>query len=414
METESKNLRVIIKKCERLLRESGYSEACIAVHLRKWQQGIQQYMDENSICEYSEGIGTQYLRISAKNKAPSTIRANTRNIHILTDFLLSGTIRKRIVHLIDYPLPQEIGRLAEKFLEKLKVARRCDLTINEHRRILSYFIEGLSLKSINRVAEINESDILDFINSAQHCKDKHLNTARLFCRFLYEEKYIDKNIEYIFGRNNFPKREKLPSVYDSMEIRKIEESVDQASAVGKRDYAILLLTTRLGLRASDVCNLEFSNLDWDKNIIHLTQYKTKRDLELPLLTDIGEAIINYLRYGRPVSNSSLIFLSAAAPYRTLNHISMNGIVSRIIKASGVEINNRKFGPHAMRHTLASQLLNNGISLPVISETLGHEKTQTTMNYLRIDLKSLMKCTLDVPYVNQKFYDQKGGIFYERI
>lgn len=413
MTTKNNNLAGLIKMCENHLLKNGYSEACIAIHHRKWQQGIKQYMDENSISEYNEDVGKQYLGIATKNQAPSTIRAKIRNVHILNDFLISGAIRKRIVHLVDYPLPGEIGKLAEKFLEKLKISRRCDLTINEHRRILSYFIEGLSLKEINNVANISEPDVLDFIDSAQHCKDKHFNTARLFCRFLYEEKYIDKNIEYVLGRNNFPKREKIPSVYDSNEIRQIEESVDQASAVGKRDYAILLLTTRLGLRASDICSLQFPNIDWDRNIIQLIQYKTKREIELPLLTDIGESIINYLRYSRPISNSPLIFLSVVAPYRALNHISMNGIVSRIIKTSGIDINNRKFGPHAMRHTLASQLLRNGVSLPVISETLGHEKTQTTMNYLRIDLKSLMKCTLDVPSVNQEFYNQRGGVFYER-
>jgi site-specific recombinase XerD len=316
--------------------------------------------------------------------------------------------------LIDYPLPGEIGIIAEKFLESLRMARRCDLTINEHRRILSYFIERLSIKLINQVTDINELDVIDFIGSAQHCKDKYLNTSRLFCRFLYKEKYINKNIEYILGRNNLPKHEKIPSVYNPNEIRQIERSVDQASPVGKRDYAILLLTTRLGLRASDVCNLEFSNIDWDKNTIRLSQYKTKRDLDLPLLADIGEAIVNYLKYGRPISDSSLVFLSVVAPYRALNHISMNGIISRVVTSSGIKINNRKFGPHAMRHTLASQLLSNGISLPIISETLGHEKTQTTMNYLRIDLKSLMKCTLNVPPVKQEFYDQQGGIFYERV
>jgi integrase len=414
MKPESKNISILIKNCAGLLKEYGYSEACISVHLRRWQQGIQQYMDASSITEYNGEIGERYLRIATKNKAPSTIRAATRNIHILTDFLSCGTIRKRIVHLITYPLPGEIGILAEEFLEKLRQARRCDLTINEHRRILSYFIEGLSLKSILRVTEITEADILDFIDAAKHCKDKHLNTTRLFCRFLYEQKRIDKNVEYIIGRNNFPNREKLPSIYDDKEIKQIEESVDQASAVGKRDYAILLLTTRLGLRASDVCNLEFSNLDWDKNTIYLTQYKTKRDLELPLLKEVGEAIINYIRYGRPISGSPLIFLSATAPYRSLNHISMNGIISRIIKGSEVDITNRKFGPHSMRHTLASRLLNNGISLPIISETLGHEKTQTTMNYLRIDIKSLMKCTLDVPAVNPNFYNQQREIFYETI
>ena len=414
MYKKSSNITTLIMECENHLREKGYSEACIAVHRNRWNQGIQCYMLANALSEYNEAIGEEYLRIATKHQAPSTIRARVRNVHILTDFLTSGTIRKRIVHLVDYPLLGEIGAIAEKFLDKLRLARRSELTLTEHRRMLSYFIEKLSLKSINIVAEITEPDVLDFIDSAQHCKDKRYNTIRLFCRYLYEEKHISVNIEYVLGRNNYPRKEKIPSVYEPEEIKQIEESVDQASPVGKRDYAILLLTTRLGLRASDICTLRFSDMDWDKNIIRLTQYKTKREVELPLLIDIGEAIINYLKYGRPVSNSPIVFLSAVSPYRILTHISLNGIVSRIIKASGVTINNRKFGPHAMRHTLASQLLRTGTPLPVISETLGHEKTQTTMNYLRIDLTNLMKCSLDVPLVNQDFYNQKGGFFYGKI
>ncbi|WP_417940467.1 tyrosine-type recombinase/integrase [Flagellimonas oceani] len=90
---------------------------------------------------------------------------------------------------------------------------------------------------------------------------------------------------------------------------------------------------------------------------------------------------------------------------------INGAVSRTISASGVDLKGRKFGPHAMRHTLASRLLNNGTSLPVISETLGHSDTQATMNYLRIDMDNLMRCALDVPLVSTNFYEQKGGVFY---
>jgi len=99
------------------------------------------------------------------------------------------------VHLVEYPLSGEIGKVAEAFLNKLKSARRSELTINEHRRMLSYFIEGLSLKSKNKLTEITESDIIDFIDSVEHCKDKHYNIARLFSRYLYEEKYIERNID---------------------------------------------------------------------------------------------------------------------------------------------------------------------------------------------------------------------------
>jgi integrase len=175
---------------------------------------------------------------------------------------------------------------------------------------------------------------------------------------------------------------------------------------------MLLLASRLGFRSSDIAGLQFANLDWDNNTIRLTQYKTKREVELPLLADVGDAIINYLKYGRPVSHSQNVFLSACAPYRPINRLIINGAISRIIKSSKVDIQNRKFGPHAMRHTLASQLLSNGISLPVISETLGHTNTQTTMNYLRIDINNLQRCALAVPMVSRGFYDQKGGVFYE--
>lgn len=182
--------------------------------------------------------------------------------------------------------------------------------------------------------------------------------------------------------------------------------------MGKRDYAILLLATRLGLRSSDIAGLQLDNLDWDNNLIGVTQYKTKRMIELPLLSDVGEAIIKYLKYVRPVSPEPNVFLSAIAPYRKINRLIINGVISRTIKASKVDVGNRKFGPHAMRHTLATRLLDNGTSLPVISEALGHKSTQTTMKYLRVDINNLQRCTLDVPMVADSFYEQKGGMFYD--
>ncbi|MDR0605271.1 MAG: tyrosine-type recombinase/integrase [Bacteroidales bacterium] len=351
MDKKSIKISDLIKMCENHLKEIGYSEDCITIHAKKWQHGIKRYMDENSISEYSEEVGEQYLRIATKNQSPGSVSHKTRSVHILTDFLITGTIRKRIIPLVEYPLSGEIGEVAEKFLNTLMKLRRCDSTIRSHRRILSYFIESLSLREIDKIVDINEPAVLAFIDSAQHCKREHFISLRLFCRFIYEEKLIDKNFAYLFEKNNFPEREKIPSVYDAMEVGQMEASINQASAVGKRDYAIFLLASRLGLRSSDIRDLQFSNIDWDNSIIHLIQYKTKRAIELPLLKDVGEAIINYLKYGRPVSGSPLIFLSARSPYRALTGMSMSSIINRIIKVSGVKINNRKVGPHAMRHTM---------------------------------------------------------------
>lgn len=339
-------------------------------------------------------------------------RAVRRSVAVLSDFLAHGKVSRRIVNRVNHELPGEIGDTAEAFIASQAELRRSMLTLNEHRRILSYFIQHLSLKSVHQVSGITEEHVLAFLSSMQNCKDKFLNTTRLFCRYLYTHKLVDRNIEYVIGRNRLPKREKLPSVYGPNEVRQIEGAVDQASPTGKRDYAILLLATRLGFRSSDIAGLQLANVDWDNNLIRLTQYKTKREIELPLLSDVGEAIINYLQHARPVSPEPNVFLSACAPYRPINRLIINGAISRIILASKVDIRNRKFGPHAMRHTLATQLLSNGTPLPIISEALGHVATQTTMKYLRVDLNNLQHCALEVPMVAKGFYIQKGGMFYE--
>jgi integrase len=408
---EEQEIKSLIRECVAFLIEEGYSEPRIADYQRLWRDGIEEYMNKNSLRNYNATVGEDFLG-GISGMSDSYMRTIRRNVHVLTDFLSYGKVRKRIIQYVYHELPGEIGEVSFEFIASQAKQRRSKLTLEKHQRILSYFISHLALKSITHVSEIRDEDVLSFIASAHNGKDNWLYTTRMFCRFLYEQKYIDRNVEYVIGRNNFPKREKLPSVYGADEIKQIEEAVSQSSAVGKRDYAILLLATRLGLRSSDIAGLTFENLDWDRNIICLTQSKTKKVVELPLLTDVGDAVINYLKYGRPVSSLQQVFLSACAPYRSINRLVINGAVSRTIIASGVDITGRKFGPHAMRHTLASQLLRNGTSLPVISETLGHSDTQVTMNYLRIDINNLMQCTLDVPLVSTSFYEQKGGIFYE--
>lgn len=403
-------IKSLIGECIAYLREEGYSKSRIADYQRLWRNGIEEYMNQSSLVNYNAAIGEDFLG-GIPIMSDSYMRTIRRSVHVLTDFLSYGKVRKRIIQYVYHELPGEMGKVAFEFIGSQAKLRRSKPTLNEHQRILSYFINHLTLRSVNNVSDISEDDVLTFISSAQNCKDKYLNTVRLFCRFLYEKKYIDRNVEYVIGRNNYPKREKLPSVYDADEIRRIEETVDQSSAVGKRNYAVLLLATRLGLRSSDIAGLTFENLDWDRNIIFLIQSKTKKVIELPLLADVGEAIINYIKYGRPASGLQQVFLTACAPYHPVNRLIINGAVSRTIIASGVDITGRKFGPHSMRHTLASQLLRNGTTLPVISETLGHSDTQATMNYLRIDINNLMRCSLDVPLVSTCFYEQKGGVFY---
>lgn len=409
---KSTEINTLITNCVLQMRLEGYDEKCIETHQRRWQKGIVSYMDQTGETHFSPKVGALFLTDTLPGLAASTQRAHRRSIHLLMEFMQTGIIRRRIVKLHEFPLEGEIGNAVIQHLDSLREQRRCEATIHNHRRLLSYFIAGLSQKGIDRLCDITEEAIVDFVDHAQTCKSEHFYAVRQFCSFLYGRGLTSTNLSYVLARNNFPQHEKLPSVYSNDEIKLIESSIEQSSAAGKRDYAIFLLASRLGLRVSDIASLTWNNIDWDNSKITLYQYKTKFPIELPLLREIGEALVTYARDSRPKSHLKEVFLTAAAPYRPMTRISLNGVITRVMQSSGVDISGRRFGPHSMRHSLASNMLRQGASLPVISGILGHESTQTTMEYLRVDIVNLRECVLDIPLVDEAFYLQKGGAFYD--
>jgi integrase len=171
---------------------------------------------------------------------------------------------------------------------------------------------------------------------------------------------------------------------------------------------MLLITARLGLRASDVCCLRFAEIDWEYNRISIEQKKTGEHLELPLLPEIGEAIVDYMKHGRPVSDLPYIFLHANSPYDMLSRSTLHSIVVQYMRLAGINLGKRerKSGPHALRHSLAGILLEKKTPLPVISEVLGHKNTESTRHYIRIDIDALRQCTLDTPPIATGFYGKE--------
>ena len=152
-------------------------------------------------------------------------------------------------------------------------------------------------------------------------------------------------------------------IITSEEVKHIE----QKRWFEERNYAIMLLATCLGLQASDIANLKFSNIIWEENKIILTQHKTKAPIVLLLLTDVGNAIVDYLKHGRKKSTSQNILISCNAPISSATKGMICGVISQIIKQSGVTIGKRRYGPYSMRHSLATILMENEVTMPVISD-----------------------------------------------
>lgn len=185
-----------------------------------------------------------------------------------------------------------------------------------------------------------------------------------------------------------------PPIWDQATIEKLLGAVDRSTPLGKRDYAMLLLAARYGLRASDIRTLRLEDIHWREQRILLIQSKTQQPLELPLLADVDAALADYLRHGRPSCAAREIFLRHMRPIAPFaDHNSHWAVIARALRVAGIADARSRRGFHRLRHSLATHLLGAGVALDVISDVLGHTSVDTTRRYTQVDLAGLRSVAL---------------------
>jgi site-specific recombinase XerD len=183
----------------------------------------------------------------------------------------------------------------------------------------------------------------------------------------------------------------IPRAIAPDQVRKLLGQIDRSTVMGRRDYAVLLLLARLGLRSSEVASLRLEDINWSDGCLNV-HGKNGRQLEVPLPTDVGEAIVAYLQGGRPRSTCRCVFLRSKAPIRGfLTTGGIGTIVRHAILRTGIDAPTR--GAHQFRHGLASEMLRHGASLSEIGQLLGHRSPETTKIYTKVDLGALRTLTL---------------------
>jgi integrase/recombinase XerD len=413
--TNKKSLDTIANELISFLKQIGFHPNHIQRYRRHIER-IRHFMSEHDLATYTAKECDIFIRqIIGKGEYKNLCHRDKESIrcaNILIEYQLTGMISYRIKHNHEL-LHGAIGNDIQSYLDYRKSIGISSATLYDNRLYLGRFQKYLdSVGRINFV-KMTQQDILGFIKSISystkatiHCT---LCTLRGFLRYLKREGILSIDWSYLVPKDSYRKEAKLPTTYTKDEVERILKAVDRGNPKGKRDYAMMLLSARLGLRSSDICGLTFENLLWTQNLIVLIQEKTKKRIELPLLTEVGNAIIDYLKYGRPVSDLPYVFLHANHGYRKLQEPTLHSIVCYYMRLAGIKnIDVKKHGPHALRHSLAGFLLEKKTPLPVISEVLGHSNTDSTKTYLRIDMESLHQCALEVPSVNEDYY-QKGGL-----
>lgn len=409
MEVKDRIIDNLIVKCSEKMTKSGYSQGCISTHVVRWKLHLRPFLIGNGTNVYELEWGRKFLAENLPSLSPASQRRFKRSIRILDAFVTTGEIPKQSKRTAPFTFSGEIGIVVRDFLD-YKSSQRCMMTtIDNYTRLLSYFVQSLAMKGKDGIAQIAESDVLEFLGVKESNQSRH-TVMRQFYEFIRRYHPEAPDYSYLFEFIHQPIREKNPSTYTKEEIGIIESSANRSSDVGKRTYAMLLLSSRLGLRISDIIGLRFSNIDWDKSLILLRQAKTGNPIELPLLKEVGEAIISYLKV-RPECGCEEIFVTHTPPVTKMSRTGAGLLISDIIRRSGVDNAGRKHGPHSMRFSLASRMLEQGVGIPIISESLGHSGQDVTMNYLRIDIQKISLCMLDVPPVKEGFYEQQNGTFF---
>jgi site-specific recombinase XerD len=401
------------------IRQKGRSEGTINHFKWMWEQ-VRQYLKEKEMEIFSAGDIMIYCHVRfgtidylSLNKYQ---RDCARQILCLAEFMKSGQMPDalRMQHA-DYDV-QQWNPIFSSFIEEKHRQRRQPGTIYLYKCYLCTFLRAMLQQRINSPAMLNGLAIASYISNmytqSKGAKEVSLRAIKVFLSYLYANHLTDKDLSIVVPKGHFPKRSEVPSVYKPDELQKIISCVDRSTRTGKRDYALILITYRLGLRISDVVSLKLQNINWECNELSFLQIKTGNPVTLPVPEDVGNALIDYLRYCRPNVTTSYVFVSRNYPYGKLCPKLVSHVIRSHIRSSGIDIGNRKTGAHAFRHSMAYNLLAAKTQLPVISEIMGHSVLATTMCYLRIDIESLRSCALEVPSFPRDFYEQKGGFFYE--
>jgi len=378
------------------LKEQGYAEysvhrqVLLAACFSRWLE--QNAIDVRSVCADHP---VRYLRYRARHVRPG--RGDLAALRHLIEFLSrKGAIPAKKVSAPRLTAAERCAQAYERYLREVRALARA--TIVNYLPFIHDFLKDCFGDGRVTLSRLGAGDVVRFVQRQVprlHLKRAKLMTSALrsFLRYLRFRGDITLDLVAavpIVANWSMPS---IPRAIATDQVRQLLASIDRHTAIGRRDYAILLLLARLGLRSGEVASLELDDLDWNAGQLSV-RGKSGRHSELPLSTEVGKAIAAYLRRGRPDSTSRRVFLRAKAPIGGFRGVGgVGSVVRHSLQRAGIHAPTN--GAHQFRHGLATEMLRHGASLGEIGELLGHRHPQTTKIYAKVDLKALR--TLAMPW-----------------
>lgn len=307
------------------LQEKKYADFTVGYY-RQCYNGLLKYMKERGSDYYSAEIGLDYIRYKfgidiegLYGKHPIKVRSTIRSLQVLWDYSEYGTMVIRVrPGKKPFECPSPFQKEYEAFQRACTARKYTPRGKSSLLHILHKFLVFLNDSEVTSSHGITPRLITKFLSSYSGNSTRYIATIisvlRNYLSFLIQDGYITVELTGCLPKVRVMRQAFIPSDWKPQDVKKLLASIDRNNPQGKRDYAILLLVTRLGLRVSDVRSLKLTDLNWNRKMLSIVMQKTKQPLELPLLDDVGWALIDYLKNGRLPTTSDCLFIRHRAPY----------------------------------------------------------------------------------------------------
>jgi len=390
METNSICFKETRKAFEEYLITLGYRKSTIETYRRVLFR-LERFMSGSCKTIYSMEIGVAFCKKEIDIGYWGSHLKDAKIVIRRLDDFLKGEFT--LVLPKNNHVPDCYGKCFHDYLENLRLQGLRESSVKEHYyNCLKIFRILYSLRLYN-LLEIQPQNIYDVFMKSNDKKNISA-TLRSLLRYLFKSGILSNDFSVFVP--SVRRRKPTPSVYTKDEIKQFLSSIDKSQTFGKRNYAIILLALRLGIRSGDIVNLKIPDIDFQSNTIEFIQSKTRVPQRLEFLSEVKEAIQIYLSEGRPDTKHPNIFISTRPPFRPITVMAVTSLIRQCMEESGISIGDRKHGGHALRMTLASELVSERVPYEVVRKILGHEDTKSMKYYVKFDVEMLRSCALEVP------------------
>ena len=395
MENSTKSFKALSDHLSELLETESYSKSTIK-DINFILRAFTIYMEINCLKVYTPEIGEQFVSYCDSDLHICASRIyRAKNITEKFNRLLQGldgidALLQNGPKILE--LPDNLAKSLEDYLAHCAEKGNRQTTINYKHWICGRFIKNLADLGCKKIQDVTGEKMQEAFLSLG-CT-RYWERIGPFLRFLFDKGFIEQNYSALMRRPHVPMPQ--PTVYSLKEIICVESSFDLSSPSGIRNYAITLLMARYGIRAGDVAALTFDNIDFENNRLCFQQQKTGDPWEAELFPEVKTALQTYMENIRPnVKGCSNVFISLNPPYSQINSGTINTMVVIQFQRTKIDISQRKHGSRAFRSSIASNMINDGVSTEVVRKVLGHGTKYALKHYARIDVESMRLCPIPV-------------------